>query len=46
MRAMPSRTSSTVPTSDTSAVARSADCDLAEQDVFELARTKNGIGRH
>ena len=46
MRATPSRTSSTVPTSDIVGGAEIGRRDLPEQDVLELAGTENGIGGH
>ena len=46
MRAMPSFTSSTVPTSDDVGSCEVGGFDLAEQDVLELAGTEGGVGGH
>ena len=46
MRATPSRTSSTVPTSETSAVGEVGRRDLLEEDVLELAGTEDDISGH
>ena len=46
MRAMPSLTSSTVPTSSTSSAREVGGCDLAEEDVLDFAGTEGGVGGH